>query len=169
VRARAREQPSACQGGMLCARECQERSAASLERQFVYRVPWAPRASRASGGGCGFADECSHSTANLLTALRMPTRMLPRMLPRMLRRMLLRMLRRMPTRMITQMLLRVLPEHLPMPTELRHSSYPLKVRQPLLCPLCIDTPSSKDRKIPVPQMISKVGILDAAVRSVAGY
>ncbi|KAH0603723.1 uncharacterized protein H6S33_007382 [Morchella sextelata] len=41
---------------MLCARERQERSAASLERQFVYRAPWAPRASRASGGGCGFAD-----------------------------------------------------------------------------------------------------------------
>jgi hypothetical protein len=41
---------------MLSARERQERSAASLERQFVYRAPWAPRASRASGGGCGFAD-----------------------------------------------------------------------------------------------------------------
>ncbi|RPB12628.1 hypothetical protein P167DRAFT_573999 [Morchella conica CCBAS932] len=81
--------------------------------------------------------ECSHGTANTLTAPRKLPRTLPRMLPRTLPR----------------GLPRVLPEHSPMLTELRHSSYPLK-----------------DRKAaPVPQKISNVGILNAAVRSVAGY
>ncbi|RPB15994.1 hypothetical protein P167DRAFT_570716 [Morchella conica CCBAS932] len=99
-------------------------------------------------------DECSHGTANALTAPRMLPRMLPQTLPRTLPR----------------GLPRVLPEHSPMLTELRHSSYPLKVRQPSFGLLWIDTPSSKDRKAaPVPQKISKVGILNAAVRSVAGY
>ncbi|RPB06846.1 hypothetical protein P167DRAFT_579947 [Morchella conica CCBAS932] len=99
-------------------------------------------------------DECSHRTANALTAPRLFPRMLPRTLPRTLPR----------------GLLRVLPEHSLMLTELRHSSYPLKVRQPSFGLLWIDTPSSKDRKAaPVPQKISNVGILNAAVRSVAGY
>ncbi|KAH8149077.1 uncharacterized protein LAJ45_06616 [Morchella importuna] len=90
--------------------------------------------------------------------------MLPRMLPRM------RMLpRTLPTN-VSEGSREVLPEHSPMLTELRHSSYPLKVRQPSFGLLWIDTPSSKDRKAaPVPQKISNVGILNAAVRSVAGY